>query len=66
MMFFGDGGYALALDSASSVTVTPSADGMSATAVFKMQTSYGSPPGCKRGEGSWMHATVDVPLVPVP
>ncbi len=66
MMFFGGGGYALALDAASKLTVTPTADGTSAKLVFKMQTSYGSPPGCGRGEGSWMHATVDVPLVPAP
>lgn len=66
MMFFGGGGYALALDAASKLTVTPTADGTSAKVVFKMQTSYGSPPGCTRGEGSWMHATVDVPLIPAP
>ena len=66
MMFFGGGGYALALDAASKLTVTPTADGTSAKVVFNMQTSYGSPPGCTRGEGSWMHATVDVPLIPAP
>lgn len=66
MIFAGNHPGALALDASSTVTVTPAADGTHAEAVFQLRTSYGAPPGCERGVGSWMDATIDVPLVAAP